>query len=241
MRAVSSRTTLRPEIDPVAPQQDMQPAITEPSSLLRQRPQLLAKIAVIAAPRMVADAGPLRVDDPARPPLADIEQGLEMRHRLASRLKWAMLAGQGISINVATDIPRLYKGGNRQEIIWLPDDMERFTAAAQEAERPWIVDGLRLAALTGLRLADLVSLTFDHIGEFAINRTALKTSRSKRLRVTIPLTGGLNDLLEELRARDRKPDVDTVLVNSSGRSWTERRVRRVVQHDPQHGSDRSRR
>ena len=140
---------------------------------------------------------------------------------LASLLKWAMLAGQGISINVATDIPRLYKGGNRQEIIWLPDDMERFTAAAQEAERPWIVDGLRLAALTGLRLADLVSLTFDHIGEFAINKTALKTSRSKRHRVIIPLTDGLNDLLEELRARDRKPDVDTVLVNSFGRSWTE--------------------
>ena len=166
-------------------------------------------------PRMKAKVVLWRNSRKATPRTADI--GITV---LTCLLKWAVLAGQGIAINVATDIPRLYKGGNRQEIIWLHDDMERFAAAAQKAERPWVVDGLRLAALTGFRLADLVSLTFDHIGDDAISKIALKTSRSKRRRVIVPLTNDLKALLEELRGRFRKPDVVTVLVNSYGRPWT---------------------
>ena len=139
---------------------------------------------------------------------------------LAALLKWAVLNGQGISINVATGIPRLYKGGNRQEIIWLPRDMERFAAAAEQAKKSWINDGLRLAALTGLRLSDLVTITFEQVGECAINKVALKKSRSKRRRVIIPMTDELRQLLNELESRDRLKDVNTVLVNSYGRPWT---------------------
>src|SRR5690606_16974873 len=112
------------------------------------------------------------------------------------------------------------QGGNRQEIIWLADDIAQFEAAARKANKAWIIDGLRLAALTGLRLADLVTLTFDQVGEFAISKTALKKSRSKRRRVIIPMTKRLRQLLEDLRTRHREAGVNTVHVNSFGRPWT---------------------
>lgn len=167
-------------------------------------------------PRMKAKVVAWRNSRKENPRTADISVTV-----LAALLKWAVLNGQGVSINVASDIPRLYKGGNRQEIVWLPYDMERFAAVAEEAKKPWINDGLRLAALTGLRLADLVTLTFSQVGEFAISKTALKTSRSKRRRVVIPMTEDLRQLLDELRDRNRREDVNTVLVNGYGRPWTE--------------------
>lgn len=140
---------------------------------------------------------------------------------LATLLKWANLSGHDIAINVAADIPQLYRGGNRQEIIWLAEDIDRFLETAAAQGKPWIGDGLRLAALTGLRLADLVTLTFEHVAEDAINKVALKKSRGKRRRAIIPMTTQLAELLDELRERPRANGVNTVLVNSYGRPWTE--------------------
>jgi len=121
---------------------------------------------------------------------------------------------------VAADIPQLYRGGNREEVIWLAEDMDRFVAAAQAEGKPRIADGLRLAALTGMRLADLVSVTFDHVETHAINKVALKKSRGKRRRAIIPMTDELRSLLNELRERHRDEAVNTILVNSYGRPWT---------------------
>ena len=56
----------------------MQPPVTEPSSLLRQGTQLLAQRTIIAAARLVANDRPIRIYDPARPPLANIKQGLKL-------------------------------------------------------------------------------------------------------------------------------------------------------------------
>ena len=39
-------------------------------------------------------------------------------------------------------------------------------------------DGLRLAALTGLRRADLVTLTWDEVRESTIEKKAAKVSRT---------------------------------------------------------------
>lgn len=139
---------------------------------------------------------------------------------LATLLKWSILNGHDISLNAAADIPQLYRGGNRQEIIWLPADVERFVATANREGKPWVADGLRLAALTGMRLADLVSVTFDHVETHAINKIALKKNRGKRRRAIVPMTDGLRELLNELRARHRVEGVNTILVNSYGRPWT---------------------
>lgn len=123
-----------------------------------------------------------------------------------------------VTINVATGIPTLYRGGDRETIIWTPDDIKRFTAA--NTGYPQVVDGLRLATFTGFRCADLVSLTFDEVGEVAVTKTAAKKSRGRRRIVTIPVVPGLRDLIAELRTRFRKPGVNTVLVNSFGEPWT---------------------
>jgi integrase len=171
-------------------------------------------IAVWDDPRMIGKVVKWRDERASTPRTADI--GVTVLREL---LKFGRFKGR-IRINVAEGIPKLYEGGDRAEIIWTEQDIERFRLAAIELEKPHVYDGLRLAALTGLRRADLVSLTWDHLGEVAIVKTALKKSRGKRYKVTIPITDPLEKLLAELRSRYRKDGVTTVLVNGRGRSWT---------------------
>lgn len=165
-------------------------------------------------PRMVAKVVKWRDERASTPRSADM--GITVLREL---LKFGRLRGR-VRVNVAEGIPRLYKGGDRAEIIWTDADMEAFRIAAIEAKRPNLYDGLRLAALTGFRLADLVSLTWDHLGDVAIVKTALKKSRGKRRKAVVPMTAPLEELLAELRTRKRKDGVKTVLVNERGASWT---------------------
>lgn len=165
-------------------------------------------------PRMAAKVVKWRDERKATPRTADI--GVTV---LKALLKWAKLNGY-VPINVAVDIPQIASSADREEIVWTADDIARFTAKAVELKQAHITDGLRLAALTGFRRADLVSLTFDHIGQFAVSKTALKKSRGKRRRAVIPMTEELESLLAELRTRYRAEGVNTVLVNSFGRPWS---------------------
>lgn len=165
--------------------------------------------------RMTAKVVKWRDEMADKPRTADI--GVTV---LVALLKWARLHGEGITMNAAADIPGLYKGGQREDIVWLAEDIDRFAVAAAEAEQEHIVDGLRLCALTGLRRDDLVTLTFKHVGEVAVTKTALKASRGKRKKATIPMTPDLEALLADLRTRKRGEGVETVLVNSFGQPWT---------------------
>lgn len=165
-------------------------------------------------PRMAAKVVKWRDERKQTPRTADI--GVTV---LRALLKWAKLNGL-VALNVAADIPQIARSADREEIIWTADDIAAFTAKAIEKNLPQLVDGLRLAALTGLRRADLVSLTFDHIGEFAVSKTALKKSRGRRRKATIPMTGELEALLAELKTRKRAEGVNTVLVNSFGQPWS---------------------
>ncbi|MHA6722103.1 tyrosine-type recombinase/integrase [Sphingomonas sp. RS2018] len=164
--------------------------------------------------RMVAKVMKWRDERAATPRSADM--GITVLREL---LKFGRLRGR-VRVNVAEGIPHLYKGGDRADIIWTSEDMEAFRLAATEARRPALYDGLRLAAFTGLRLSDLVSLTWEHLGEVAIVKTALKKSRGKRRKAIVPVTDALEKLLAELRTRKRKEGVNTVLVNERGASWT---------------------
>ena len=164
--------------------------------------------------RMVAKVVAWRDSRASTPRAADI--GVTV---LSALLEFGRLRGK-VSVNVAARIPKLYKGGGRAEIIWTEEDITRFEAAAIELGRPWMIDGLRLAALTGLRRDDLVTLTWAQVGQFAIAKTARKISKGRRRRATMPRIPALDGLLAELRARARKPGVETVLVNSFGRPWS---------------------
>lgn len=130
---------------------------------------------------------------------------------LSQMLSWGMEKGL-VTCNPAASVKRLWKGGNREEIIWTEEDCAAFDAVAPQYMR----DARRLAEFTGLRRADLVGLTWGEIFETHIARTAKKKSKGKRRRVVMPIVPGLQELLDELRTRHRKPDVDTVLVGAQG-------------------------
>ena len=83
-----------------------------------------------------------------------------------------------------------------------------------------LADGVRLAALTGLRREHLVSLTWAEASQ--PSKIKLHRARGKQARswLAMPRLGRLDDLLGELRERHRSPGVDTVLVNGFGQSWS---------------------
>lgn len=165
-------------------------------------------------PRMISKVVEWRDSRAATPRAADI--GVTV---LRALLKFGRLRGK-VAINVAADIPALYRNGQRAEIVWTDDDIERFAAAARRLDRIQVLDGLRLAALTGLRREDLVTLTWDEVGDISIIKLARKRSKGKRRRVTMPRIPALDELLDELRSRTRREGANTVLVNSHGDPWS---------------------
>lgn len=132
----------------------------------------------------------------------------------------------GSTMNIAAGIPSIYAGGNRAEIIWFDEEIEQFVEAARQMGMPALADVIRLAAVTGLRRSDLVTVSDIHLKPAAIFKKALKTNRRKRRHVTIPRIYALAALLDELQTRPRREDVDTVLVDDAGRSWHPDRLTR---------------
>jgi integrase len=131
---------------------------------------------------------------------------------LSAFLSYAVLTGE-LSRNLATGIPSLYRGGQRAAIIWEPQEIARWQEAPQH-----IADAVNLARLTGLRRSDLVALPWSAVREHAIIWQTAKSGRT--VTVSIPVLPALRMLLAELAERPRQPGVETVLVNSLGRSWT---------------------
>lgn len=134
---------------------------------------------------------------------------------LRALLKFGVQRG-ALSINVAADIPSIYKNGQRADIIWLADDLALFARVAS----PAVNDAVRLACLTGLRCADLADLRWHEVGDKAIIHLAQKSSKGVRRRAMVAMTPALATLLQELRNRPRKPDIDTVLVTGDGKPWS---------------------
>ncbi|HVQ09560.1 MAG TPA: tyrosine-type recombinase/integrase [Allosphingosinicella sp.] len=165
-------------------------------------------------PRMVAKVIAWRDSRAATPRAADM--GVQV---LGELLFWGKLRTM-VAINVAADVPALYEGADRAEIIWLEQDDEAFALSALALNRPHVIDGLDLANVTGMRRGDLIGVTFDEVSDHAIVRTARKKSRGRRRRAVIPLIPESRRLIAELRTRHREPGVNTLLVNSLGRPWT---------------------
>ncbi|KKC24900.1 tyrosine-type recombinase/integrase [Sphingomonas sp. SRS2] len=172
--------------------------------------------------RMVAKVIAWRDSRAATPRAAD--QGVKV---LSELLKFAKLRAM-IKINVAADVPGIYRAADRAEIIWTPEDLEKAEAAAIAIERPRALDIIRLACLTGMRRADLAALTWDEVSDHAIIRTALKRSRGRRRRAVIPMHPELAKLLAELRKLPRAEGVNHVLVGARGRPWKPESITEAV-------------
>ena len=171
-------------------------------------------IALFDDPRMVAEVVKWRDGRAATPRAADV--GVTV---LGQLLEWARLRAW-VKINVAAGVPHLYRSATRAEIVWTDPEIEALSVAAIALNRPHVIDGMWLGALTGMRRSDVVGLTWAEVGEHAIVRVAGKKSRGRRRRAVIPLIPQTEQLLAELRTRERAPGVETVLVNSKGQPWT---------------------
>lgn len=173
------------------------------------------KIAYFNKPELVPHIIKWRNEVADKPKTAD-----ERVKVLRAFLEWGRLNGR-LTVNIANGIPTLYRGGNRAEIVWTDDEMDRFAEEAMKVDRPQLVDVLWLAALTGLRRQDLVRVTFAHVGDKTLSMTAQKASgkRKTKRRVFVPLIPELRDFIRELATRYRKDGVNTLLVNSRGVPW----------------------
>jgi integrase len=113
-----------------------------------------------------------------------------------------------IAGNPCEGIKRLYSN-DRSEIIWTDSDI----ATIKRTCSIEIAHAVDLAAHTGLRLGDLLRLSWSHVGDDCI---AMSTGKSKHKReAIIPLYAGLRDVLARIPKR-----ATTVLTSSKRRPWT---------------------
>jgi integrase len=138
----------------------------------------------------------------ATPRYADT--GMQVLSRV---LSYAVEEGK-ITSNPCEGIKALYSS-DRSEIIWTATDIATLKATCS-AEIAHAVD---LDSHTGLRLGDLLRLSWSHVGDDAI---VIMTGKSKHRRpATIPLYDDLRAVLAAIPKRST-----TILTNSKGRPWT---------------------
>lgn len=110
--------------------------------------------------------------------------------------------------NPCEGIKHLYEN-DRAEIIWTEQDITRIKTTCSVE----IASAIDLAGHTGLRLGDLVRLSWSHVGDDAI---IIKTGKSKQRReAIIPLYSALREVLARIPKR-----ATTILTNSRRRPWT---------------------
>jgi integrase len=104
---------------------------------------------------------------------------------LSAVLSYAVDPLGRIAGNPCVAIKRLYVGSTRADLIWSDTDIARLKGSCA----PEIGHAVDLAAHTGLRLGDLMRLTWSHIGADAI---VIATGKSRgRREAVIPLYDAL--------------------------------------------------
>lgn len=118
-----------------------------------------------------------------------------------------------IAGNPCQGIKHLYSN-DRSEIIWTDADIAQLRAGSPD--KPCaieVMNAVELASHTGLRLSDLLRLSWSHVGEDAIT---LSTGKSRgRREAIIPLYDDLRAVLA--RIPQRSP---VILTSSKRRPWT---------------------
>lgn len=146
---------------------------------------------------------------------------------MATLLGFAVERGM-LATNVAAGIKHLHSV-NKSDKVWEERHWEAMTGCP-----PHLMDALKLASLTGLRLGDLVRLDWSHVGEQAI----ILTTRKRGGRAVIPILPELRELLGRLKGGDENPS-GAVLRNSRGAAWTESGLGSVFQKAKPTGFDRT--
>jgi len=119
-------------------------------------------------------------------------------------LGWAAERGL-LASNIAAGISTLHRA-DRSDLIW----EDRHWQAVKDAPAH-ILDLLHLGRMTGLRLGDLLTLDWSHVGQSAI---VIRTNKRK-VRAAIPIHRDLRVFLDGRKLRE-----GAVLRNSRGEAWT---------------------
>lgn len=113
-----------------------------------------------------------------------------------------------ISTNPCEGIKALYSN-SRAEIIWEDGDIAQLKATCSS----YVAYAVDLASHTGLRVSDLIRLSWNHVGDDAIVMTTGKSDHKRE--AIIPLYDDLRAVLARIPKRS-----PTILTNSRGRPWT---------------------
>lgn len=139
----------------------------------------------------------------ATPRAADM--GMQVLSRV---LSYAVDPMGKIASNPCDGIKHLY-ANNRSEIIWTDADIGQLRPEASTE----VMHAVDLAAHTGLRVSDLVRLSWSHVRESAIVLTTGKSRHRKE--AFIPLYDDLRALLGRIPKRST-----VILTNSRKKPWT---------------------
>ena len=139
---------------------------------------------------------------------ADTPRSADMGMQALSRVcAYAVDPLGKLTVNPCDGIKPLY-ASDRAKLIWTDADIVRI----KQHCTPEVARAIDLAAATGLRLGDLLRLSWSHIEDDAI---VITTSKSRhRQEAFIPLYDGLREVLTRIPKRST-----TVLTNSRGRPW----------------------
>ena len=121
---------------------------------------------------------------------------------------FAWARSRGITrANPTEAISRIYSA-DRSDLIWSDEQLHSVLKCAA-GPLSWAI---RLAAETGLRQGDLLTLPWSAVSEVAIQ---VKTSKRGK-RVIIPITPGIRAVLDEITKRS-----PIVLTSATGKPWTQ--------------------
>lgn len=137
---------------------------------------------------------------------------------MSSLLNYGVSMGK-LRVNVATGIGDLYRLGRRAMITWQEREIALVVQKAEEVGRPEIGDAVSLAALSALRLGDLIRAAWHHVHDARIVMKLQKRARGKKPIAVIPRDDQIDSLLVKLRSRHRNAGVTTLLVNQHGDPW----------------------
>ncbi|WP_340646481.1 tyrosine-type recombinase/integrase, partial [Phenylobacterium sp.] len=138
---------------------------------------------------------------------------------LAKVIAWAHERDE-LTQNALKPLPRLYRV-NRAEAVWTKPDLVALLKGAPADFRRAVL----LAVFTGLRLADVVKVGWQDVGDDAITFRTGK-SRGRRI-IVIPITPKLRAVLKQIGPKD----VGAILTSSRGTPWAGSGLQTAMQRE----------
>jgi integrase len=145
---------------------------------------------------------------------------------LSTVLNWARRERGLVSINVTEKMATLHTA-DKSDDIW----EERHWEAVKDMPEH-ILRTFTLCRMTGLRISDLVSLTWEDVYDQLISKLTAKKKRT----ASIPVFPGLRTFLDSIRPENA---TGPVLLNSRGKGWTSSGLQSSFQKKKPVGFDRT--